>query len=69
MKPQPDIQIRDAIAADAPALAQLAGQLGYPTRLAEIVARLPKESDSFNERVIVATNGGEDVIAWTTVRK
>ena len=64
----PDIQIRDAKASDAPALARLAGQLGYPAQPAEIIARLPKESDLRQERVIVVTNGAETVIAWTAVR-
>ena len=64
----PNVQIRDAIAADAPALARLAEQLGYPTQPAEIVARLPKENEPCQERVIVATNSANDVVAWTAVR-
>lgn len=63
----PDVQIRDATAADAAAVARLAEQLGYPTQPAEIVARLPIADDPHPDRVIVATEAAGGVVAWTTV--
>jgi GNAT superfamily N-acetyltransferase len=41
---------------------------GYPTTPKEITERLPRVSEPRQERVIVAVNGANEVVAWTTVR-
>lgn len=55
-----DLTIRDARAADAAAIAELLGQLGYPTEPAAVTARLERLL-IVGDRVLVAELGGEVV--------
>lgn len=54
--------IRDATAADAPAISELADQLGYTVTAAEIRDRLPRSS------CVVSELGGQ-VIGWMQVER
>ncbi|HKR64314.1 MAG TPA: GNAT family N-acetyltransferase [Thermoanaerobaculia bacterium] len=58
-----DVTIRAARAEDAAVIADLNGQLGYPTSAAEMAERLATIG---NDAVLVATQG-EIVIAWIQV--
>ena len=62
------ITTRDAVSSDAPALARLSGQLGYPATQREVADRLSRVTDPSQARVIVAVDESREVIAWTTVR-
>jgi len=53
----PDLEIRDARPADAPALAVLLDQLGYPAPAATVAARLAAYQDA-GEVALVAVRGG-----------
>jgi predicted N-acetyltransferase YhbS len=57
--------LRPATPADAPELAELSGQLGYPSTSAQIVARLERLGDA--DWVRVAESDGR-VVAWIHVR-
>lgn len=59
------IQVRDAEAGDAGALARLCGQLGYPSSPDSVQPRLERLVRS-GARALVATSGGE-VIGLATV--
>jgi len=59
---------RDAVEADAPALARLSGQLGYPVTERQVMERLSRVTDPRQARVIVAVDESNQVIAWTTAR-
>jgi len=63
MKP---LIIRDAIDADAAALADLAAQLGYPASIDSVQAGLRRYAGNPEERVIVAELSGQ-VVGWTSV--
>jgi GNAT superfamily N-acetyltransferase len=63
-----DILVRDAQVNDAAVLAQLAGQLGYPTGAASIEGRLRRMEGKLDERVIVSVEAGQSVVGWTTVK-
>jgi GNAT superfamily N-acetyltransferase len=58
--------LRDAVPADASALADLAGQLGYPVAAEEIVARLAALAAGGAGAVLVACVGPR-VVAWINV--
>lgn len=60
------LSIRDARPGDEAALAKLAVQLGYPTRVEAVAARIVKYFGNSEERVIVAELDG-GVVAWTSV--
>jgi len=55
------LEIRDARPDDAGALAQLIGQLGYPTSAAAVTHRLARLIASEADRCVVAAMGGEIV--------
>lgn len=55
------VTIRAAKESDAAALAELCGQLGYPTDAATMIARLREASDDRNRAVIVAEVKGRAV--------
>jgi GNAT superfamily N-acetyltransferase len=55
------VRIRDADDIDAPALARLLGQLGYPTEEAEVLRRLERLRADLADRVFVAELDGEVV--------
>jgi GNAT superfamily N-acetyltransferase len=61
----PPTQLRDAIAADAAAIAKLAHQLGYEVTAEQIVSRLG-QLPADREKVVVAVQSGE-VCAWMQV--
>lgn len=58
--------VRPARTEDAPALAGLAGQLGYPTSTEEVTARLPEVAANPEALILVAGDGGE-VQGWIHV--
>jgi len=60
------IQIRDATADDAAALARLCGQLGHPAKTEEMPARLARLATDPNIRVLVA-DSHEGVVGLATV--
>ena len=63
------VQVRDAAASDAAALADLAEQLGYPCTPEDMASRLPGTGESAHERVIVAEDRVGGVVGWITVRE
>ena len=63
------IKIRRAKIADAPRLAELSGQLGYPATAAEIRARLRKIKPPSQHAVFVAHAGKEGVAGWLHVSR
>jgi len=50
--------VRPAVAADAEAIAELLGQLGYPTTAQEVVGRLAKLQDPQSSVAVVAETDG-----------
>jgi len=61
------IIIRSAKKEDAPDLAELAGQLGYPCKEADVRSRVERIVRNKNETILVAEDSGI-VIAWTSVQ-
>jgi GNAT superfamily N-acetyltransferase len=61
-----NIIIRDAGLDDAASLAELAGQLGYPSSAQNVEQRLASHHDTSDERLIVAESEGR-VVGWTNV--
>ncbi len=57
------VHIRRAREADAPALAALSGQLGYPATEAQIVGRLGALASDPSREVLVAERGGR-IVGW-----
>ncbi len=55
--------LRNALPSDAPALADLSGQLGYPSEESDILARLNDLSVRNENLVLVAELNGQ-VVAW-----
>ena len=62
----PTLEIRDARPADAPALAVLLDQLGYPAPAATVAARLAAYQDA-GEVALVAARGGGAIVGLATV--
>nr|BAL56602.1 GCN5-related N-acetyltransferase [uncultured prokaryote] len=60
-------RIRPAQPEDAPALAALAGQLGYPTAPEEMVARLQALAEDDRHAVFVAEEADGQVVGWIHV--
>ena len=60
------VKIRRAKKNDVPRLAELAGELGYPTTPAEMKARLAEVNSAAEHAVFVAVADGE-VIGWVHV--
>ena len=61
------LQIRPAQPEDAPALAALAGQLGYPTTPEGMAARLQALAEDDRHAVFVAVEADGDVVGWIHV--
>ncbi len=61
------VAVRPARIQDAPALAVLAGQLGYPTSTEELAARLPEVAGNPGAVILVAAGTAEDVRGWIHV--
>jgi N-acetylglutamate synthase-like GNAT family acetyltransferase len=59
----PEVKIRRARSTDAPRLAVLAGELGYPTTLKELKERLARVLRAPGNMVLVAEKHGH-VIGW-----
>jgi GNAT superfamily N-acetyltransferase len=59
--------IRRAELSDADSIANLAGQLGYPTDPDEMVVRLTRMLDDSQRTILVAEVDGT-VVGWTTVK-
>jgi N-acetylglutamate synthase-like GNAT family acetyltransferase len=62
-KANSEVRIRRAKSSDAPRLAVLAAELGYPTTTSEMKIRLRRVSPKTDNIVLVAEAGGE-VIGW-----
>jgi GNAT superfamily N-acetyltransferase len=60
------LKIRRARPGDVARLAELAGELGYPTTTAEMKARMRRVKPAANNAILVAENDGE-VIGWIHV--
>jgi len=63
------LKIRRAKGADAPQLAVLAGQLGYPATAAQMRARLRGIKPVSQHAVFVAESGKDGVIGWLHVSR
>jgi GNAT superfamily N-acetyltransferase len=64
-----ELKIRRAKTGDAPRLAQLAGQLGYPATAAQIRERLRGIKPAAEHTVFVAESAKEGVIGWLHVSR
>jgi GNAT superfamily N-acetyltransferase len=63
----PGVKIRRARAGDAPQLAQLSGQLGYPTTDAEVKKRLKRLKPASQNALFVAESPDSGVVGWAHV--
>ena len=61
-----EVRVREAVGADAEAMARLCVQLGYPADSSDMPARLARLSDDPNARAFVATDG-KRVVGLLTV--
>jgi len=61
------MRIRRARTSDAPSLAKLAGELGYPTTTSEMRVRLQQLRPAADDAVFVAEDGEREVIGWLHV--
>src|SRR5580692_3775521 len=61
------VTIRRARSSDAARLAELSGQLGYPTTAAEITKRLRKLKPASQNALFVAESAEAGVVGWTHV--
>jgi GNAT superfamily N-acetyltransferase len=61
------VKIRCARTSDASKLAELSGQLGYPTTAAEITERLRKLKPASQNALFVAESPGAGVVGWAHV--
>jgi GNAT superfamily N-acetyltransferase len=61
------VRIRRAQISDAPQLAELSGQLGYPTTAAEITKRVRKLKPASQNALFVAEYPDAGVVGWTHV--
>lgn len=66
MKLQPEIEINRAGVADATAIAELSGQLGYPTSIRQAEGRLAAILESKSHAVFVARLDNQ-VVGWVHV--
>ncbi|MGB9463926.1 MAG: GNAT family N-acetyltransferase [Candidatus Acidiferrum sp.] len=61
------VKIRRARTSDAPRLAELSGQLGYPTTAAEITKRMRRLKPASQNALFVADSFGAGVVGWAHV--
>jgi GNAT superfamily N-acetyltransferase len=61
------VRIRRARISDAPRLAELSGQLGYPTTAAEIAKRMRRLKPASQNALFVAESPDAGVVGWTHV--
>jgi GNAT superfamily N-acetyltransferase len=64
-----ELKIRRAKRADAPQLAMLSGQLGYPATAAQMRKRLRGIEPASQHAVFVADSGKDGVIGWVHVSR
>ena len=64
-----ELKIRRAKSADAPRLAELSGQLGYPATAAQIRDRLRQIQPASQNAVFVADSAKDGVIGWLHVSR
>ncbi len=64
-----ELKIRRARSADAPQLAVLTGQLGYPATTAQVRERLRAIKPASQNAVFVADSANDGVIGWLHVSK
>jgi GNAT superfamily N-acetyltransferase len=64
---QAAIKIRRAKSTDAPQIAELTGQLGYPATTAEIAQRLRRIKPALQHAVLVAESPEQKIIGWLHV--
>lgn len=64
-----ELKIRRARSTDAPRLADLSGQLGYPATAAQLRERLPRISPASQNAVFVAESKEAGVVGWLHVTK
>jgi GNAT superfamily N-acetyltransferase len=64
-----ELKIRRAKSADAPRLADLAGQLGYPTTTAQLRERLRRIQPASQHTIFVAESAKDGVIGWLHVSR
>lgn len=64
-----ELKIRRAKNSDAPRLAELAGQLGYPTTLAQLRERMRRIQPASQHAVFVAESAKDGVIGWLHVSR
>jgi GNAT superfamily N-acetyltransferase len=65
---QEAIQIRTAEERDAHLIAELSGQLGYPTKTSQTVARLKRILTDEDHCVLVASQKDQGAIGWIHIR-
>lgn len=65
--PNQTVSIRRARISDAPQLAELSGQLGYPTTAGEITKRMRKLKLASQNALFVAESPEAGVVGWTHV--
>jgi GNAT superfamily N-acetyltransferase len=61
------VRIRRARISDAPQLAELSGQLGYPTVASEITKRMRRLKPASQNALFVAESADAGVVGWTHV--
>ena len=64
-----ELKVRRARITDAPRLAELSGQLGYPAAAADIRRRFRAIQPASQNAVFVAESRGEGVVGWLHVSK
>jgi GNAT superfamily N-acetyltransferase len=64
-----NVKVRLARPSDAAKLAELAGELGYPTTVREIRQRLGRLKPASNHAVFVADLAGSGVVGWVHVSR
>jgi GNAT superfamily N-acetyltransferase len=61
------VKVRRARTSDAPQLAELSGQLGYPTTAAEIIKRMRRLKPASQNALFVGDSPGVGVVGWAHV--
>ena len=64
-----DLRIRGAKVSDAPRIAELSGQLGYPATAGQVRARFRAIRPASQHAVFVAVSAKEGVVGWVHVSR
>jgi len=67
VRERPRITIREAQAADIPALTALCGELGYASNESQVRRRLARVSEDRENHIIVAEDAAGAVVGWVQV--